>query len=177
MSLLLFNWFGYRVVSALLENKADIQLESAIALNGYADTDLIKLTVPLNLPYQVTNHEFKSIKGEITINGKIYTYVKRQIINDSMTLLCIPNLAKTKLTEARHNYFSNIADADQNTQAKSKQSSVLKSVVLDAELSALRLPQNSSISITSIAPWHAESMIDTKVCQLPSEPPESILFS
>ena len=177
LSLLLFNWFGYRIISAALETRIDQQLESSIAQNQYADADLIALTVPLNLPYQITDHEFKRVEGEITINGTIYSYVKRQIINDSMTVLCIPNIAKTKLTEARHNYFSNIADADRNKQSKSKQASALKFVAMDAELPAPDLSHEATYLLSSTAPWHQDFLIDTQVSQLPEEPPETFSFS
>jgi hypothetical protein len=177
MTLLLFNWFGYRVVSSFLESSADCQLEYSISLNQFDDNDLLKFKVPLNLPYQITDHDFKSVSGEITIGGKIYSYVKRQIINDSMTVLCLPNSAKTKLTEARNNYFSKTVDADHTRQSKSKQSSVLKLIASDLDISCQDGLNAISVLLCSIAPWHEEFLIDTKICQLPSEPPDTLIWS
>jgi hypothetical protein len=175
MGLMLFNWFGYRLVSAVLESSADSRLEASISLNQYDETDLLRFTVPLNLPYQITDHEFKAVRGEITIEGKIYSYVKRQIINDSLTVLCLPNYAKTKLTEARHNYFSTTADADQHKQTKSKQSSALKFTVLEADLASLHFLQDVIFLKSASIFNHEDFLIDIKICQLPAEPPETLL--
>lgn len=135
MSLLLFNWCGYRLISSSLEMQADQHLEAQFDQNSYDESSLIAITVPLHLPYQVTNHEFKRVDGEISFNGIIYKYVKRRIVNDSMVVLCVPNHAKMKLVRSKDNFFAKTADLAQNKESKSKQSgSYSKSVFSDAEL-------------------------------------------
>jgi hypothetical protein len=100
----LFNLIGYQFLIAALQQKVDIALETLIDNNEYDETQLTEMRVSLNMPYQQRYTEFERHYGEINIDGKIYTYVKRKIEGDVLILKCIPNTSKTLLQEAGNNY-------------------------------------------------------------------------
>lgn len=105
MCLLLFSWYGYRFVTNYLQKKADRLLESRIDVNDYDESQLIEIKVALNMPYQNNWTDYERHYGEIDINGKIYTYVKRKIEGGYLILKCIPNIAKQNIRNADNILF------------------------------------------------------------------------
>jgi len=116
--LLLFNWFGYRFVTDYMEHKADTRLETRLDNNHYDESQLIQLKVPIDLPYQTTWAAFERFDGEIEMNGILYKYVKRKLVNDTLILLCIPNHKKMELQTARNDFFKTTNDISQNNSKK-----------------------------------------------------------
>lgn len=110
LSLLLFNWFGYRIVTYHLQHKADRQLEAKLDIENYDVSQLIELKIPLNMPYQSNRPDFERVDGEIEIDGVLYKYVKRKVINDSLILLCLPNEQKMKIENAKDDFFKQVND-------------------------------------------------------------------
>lgn len=113
LAILLYNWVGYRLVSSYLENKSNITLEARLDNNNYNESDLIELSVPLDLPYQTNWAEFERFDGEIQIDGIEYKYVKRKISNGRLVILCLPHKEKMNLQTARDEFFRLVNDLDQ----------------------------------------------------------------
>ena len=116
MSLLLFNWFGYKLVLKYLVTKADLKLETRIDLNDYEESQLLEIRVALNMPYQNTQAEFERHYGEIEIDGKYYTYVKSKIEEGYLVLKCIPNFQKEILINTDNILFKATNDIDQENE-------------------------------------------------------------
>lgn len=121
--LLFFNWYGYRIAISLLQKNADHQLESLIDNNEYKESELIEIRVALNMPYQERYTDFERHYGEITVDGKIYTYVKRKIEGDMLVLKCIANHSKQQLRSSADDFAKSNSDMDKETQGK-KQSTI-----------------------------------------------------
>ena len=96
VSVLLFNWFGYRVLTDIIEHQADLVLEQRLDNSDYDESQLIEIKVPIELPYQTNWKEFERVDGEIEVDGIHYKYVKRKIVNGELVLLCLPNKSKTE---------------------------------------------------------------------------------
>lgn len=105
IAILSFNWYGYRIVMNILTENADRQLELRLDNNDYDDSQLIEVRVALNLPYQNEQADFERHYGEMEVNGKYYTYVKRKIENGYLVLKCIPNNSKQEIKTAGNEYF------------------------------------------------------------------------
>ena len=121
LGILLFNWGGYRLFTDYLENRADSRLEASLDLNNYNESELISIKVAANLPYLANSENYERIDGEITIKGIHYKYVKRRLYNDSVELLCIPNIAKIGVQNARDDFFrlANDLTTDNSSSKKS----------------------------------------------------------
>ena len=121
LGLLLFNWGGYRLFTGYLENRADSRLEASLDQNDYNESELISIKVAANLPYLANTENYERIDGEITIKGIQYKYVKRRLYNDSVELLCIPNIAKIGVQNARDDFFrlANDLTTDNSSSKKS----------------------------------------------------------
>jgi hypothetical protein len=133
LAILLFNWVGYRLVTSVLQEQADAQLQSTVEENRYNDQDLVEIRVPLNLPYQTDWKEFQAYDGEIKVDGVDYRYVKRKVEHGQLVLLCIPNHSKTHLTTARDQFFMLVNDLQHNGHSKSdgKPTQTVKSPVFE----------------------------------------------
>jgi hypothetical protein len=131
--LLLFNWYGYRFVTNYLQKKADSQLEARLDVNDYDESQLIEISIPLNMPYQNNWSAFERHYGEIELNGKIYTYVKRKVENGNLILKCISNTAKQNIKNADNILFTlnNGLDQEHNGKNNSPLNNIFKSLLSD----------------------------------------------
>ena len=116
--MLLFNWFGYRLLFNYLQDKKDSQLEARFDNNNYDQSQLIEIKIPLNLPYQNNWSAFERYDGEIKYNGVIYKYVKRKVENNNLILLCYPNNDKMHLQNAKDEFFKLANDVQQQNHGK-----------------------------------------------------------
>ena len=103
--LLFFNWYGYRIITGIIQKQADQQLAIQLDNHYYDESELIELKVELQVPYQKQDAEFERHYGEIEIDGKSYTYVKRKIENGFLILKCIPNYQRDKLKTANADFL------------------------------------------------------------------------
>lgn len=118
LALLLFNWYGYRIVSAYLLNRSDERMEARVENNDYDESQLMELRVPIHLPYHNDWSDWETYSGEIEIEGVHYNYVKRKVEKDELVLLCLPNTEKQMVQSARDNFFKLVNDLQQNNNGK-----------------------------------------------------------
>lgn len=114
----LFNLVGYRFLFNYAQQKADVQLTASLDNNQYNDADLITIKVPLSMPYQTLQSDFERVDGEINVQGKIYKYVKRRIVDGEMVLMCLPDANKMRIQGAKEDFFKNTNDIAQNNTTK-----------------------------------------------------------
>lgn len=114
LTILLFNWFGYRLLISVMETRSDQQLEAQFDENKYDESQLVSIKIPVRyLPYYSNSSSFERVDGQIEIKGVQYKYVKRRIYNDSLEMLCIPNHMAMKLQTAKNEFFKFSNDLQQ----------------------------------------------------------------
>jgi hypothetical protein len=119
LSLLVFNWIGYEVYTAILRENADKNMIASLDENNYSDADLISFKIPaVHLSSYVNSKEFQRIDGAIDINGVQYNYVKRRYTGDSLELLCIPNRSSTSIQNAKNEFFKLVNDLQHPGQSR-----------------------------------------------------------
>jgi len=123
IAILFFNWYGYRIVTTILTKDADKQLEVLLDNEQYDESQLIEVRVALNVPYQNDQAEFERHYGEMEVDGKYYTYVKRKIEGGFLVLKCIPNSSKEKIKAAGNDFFKMANGLDDNQPDKKQNSS------------------------------------------------------
>ena len=124
LGVLLFNVYGYRLLLSHIEMQATMRLEERLDAGDYDANDLVEVKIPLNLPYHNNWSDYETYYGQVNYDGEYYQYVKRKVSNDTLYLLCLPHEAKTKINEARNDFFRSMTDMPQN--GKSNSSLVLK---------------------------------------------------
>jgi hypothetical protein len=134
LSLLLFNWCGYRWVINMVQQNADTKLEARLDRNEYNESQLIEIKVPLTMPYQTEWSGYERFDGEVEVNGIHYKYVKRKIEDGQLVLKCIPNQAKQRLESAKDDLFKITNDLQQDNSSKKSGipiSTLVKNVLSD----------------------------------------------
>jgi hypothetical protein len=116
LSLLLFNFVGYRALFTYLETKAQSQMESLMDKQAVNTHDLFEIKIPLNIPYIANTNSFERFNGSVKVNGVFYSYFERKISNDTLILLCIINTEENRLSKMKTVY----AGLDKDIQNKSK---------------------------------------------------------
>lgn len=130
----LFNLAGYTLVFRLLSQQNTTQTLQHIEEGNYSDDDLILVKVPVLLPYASDWSEYERYSGEIEWGGVHYNYVKRKVLNDTLYLMCLPDMNRTKLSDA-HDQYTRKVNGDTNTSQKGSDTSA-KVIVLSGEYTA-----------------------------------------
>lgn len=170
-----FNWFGYRLVYNFLQQKTNENLEALFDKNSYDEDQLIELKIAVNVPYQTSRNAYERYDGEIKVDGAIYKYVKRKIVNDTLYVLCYPNSQKMHLETAKNNFFKLTNDLEQNDNGNNNGhfKSVAKNLQPVFNESSFAFKINAPLTITKTL--HLVPQI-TKLPAgqqfIPAEPPE-----
>jgi hypothetical protein len=119
LGLLLFNWVGYQLYTAILQDRADKTMIANLDQNNYSDADLISIKVPaVHLSSYVNSKEFQRVNGVIDIEGVQYNYVKCRYNDGTLELLCIPNRSVVRIQNARDDFFKLVNDLQHPGQSK-----------------------------------------------------------
>ena len=114
------------------ENKATRDLQTSLDSNQYLESDLISFKLHLNLPYISSSTEFESVEGNIDINGINYQYVKKRFFNDTLEILCVPNLSRTAIKESKNDFAKQLSEiAASSSSKKSNSTQIVKAVISD----------------------------------------------
>jgi hypothetical protein len=151
VSLMLFNMVGYRFVFAVLDNMETQKLDAKLDAGDYAEENLVEIRVPLNMPYQNRVTEFERHYGEISIEGKAYTYVKMRIDKDMLVLKCIANSGKDQLKNTTNNLAKANSSQDMENTGKKHSSSFSKNVISDYDNTNQFYGLLQSILVTTIS--------------------------
>jgi hypothetical protein len=80
-------------------------MSSLIEKCDYKQDQLVEVKIPLNLHYYSDSRGYEAFDGEVEINKVLHRYVMKKVYNDTLFLLCLPDLEKTKLSVASINYI------------------------------------------------------------------------
>jgi hypothetical protein len=122
---------GYRFVFAVMDDMATQKLDAKLDAGDYAEENLIEIKVPLNMPYQNRVTQFERHFGEITIEGKAYTYVKMRIDKDMLVLKCIANAGKEQLKNTTNSLAKANSSQDMENNGKKHNPSFSKNITSD----------------------------------------------
>jgi len=111
LGILFFNLCGYQMLHVYLEKRAVQQLQLKLEFNNYDEKDLVSIKVPaIHLPYYRHSMQFEIFNGQLEAGGISYCYVKRRFSNDSIEMLCIPNLRKMELQHCKFDFIDLVND-------------------------------------------------------------------
>ena len=158
--MLLFNAIGYRAWFYYAEKKSDRQLEAQLDRNQYKDEDLVTLKIPLHIPYQLNESQFERIDGEITLDGKLYKYVKRKVSEGNLILLCIPDVQKMTLKKAKTGFGTPAAPVQK------------KITVSEYEAVVAATAPTAKAPVTSIRSCYYGNGLPEVLITFPGKPPE-----
>ncbi|MDQ6814674.1 MAG: hypothetical protein M3040_13115 [Bacteroidota bacterium] len=177
IALFLFNFFGYKLVFNYLQNQSDVRFEASLDKDEFNEAELITIKVPLSVPYQNNQQNFERVDGELTVNGKIYKYVKRKIYDGQLILKCLPDHEKMKLQSEKDEFFKYSNDLVQSNSSKKpdhSKSGMFKNLVGEYDDFAASYPIHYSSSLTN----HGKSLylviLPSSPHSSPEQPPKAV---
>ncbi|MBO9683932.1 MAG: hypothetical protein J7502_14915 [Flavisolibacter sp.] len=117
-AILLFNFYGYRLVISCMQANSDAWLEQKVDKNEYDHEQLISIKIKLDLPYYSSSPEYQRAYGSVILNGTSYQYVKRRVYKDTLELLCLANDAKTKIQSVKNEFTKALVDGQASIPKK-----------------------------------------------------------
>ncbi len=173
----LFNLVGYRFVTEYLQHRADKQLKNQLDSNIFDETQLVEIKIPLNLPYQSNWAGYQRYDGALELEGVLYQYVKRKVSNDTLYLLCIPNMQKMRLETVKNELFKLTIDFNQNENAKkSSNTRIISFKSLQGEYDDYSFAIHPCFSLGNNTCWRTlneEKLISTPL-RSPEQPPDAV---
>jgi hypothetical protein len=169
---LVFNFWGYRLVLSYMEQKATVRLEQKLDAGNYDVSQLIEVKIPLNLPYYTDWSDYQAYYGQVELNGENYQYVKRKVVGDTLYLLCIPHIEKNNIQLAKADYFKGVNNIQHDGQQKGNQPTAIKLMLSEFLQNDIVTFDAGSKKSTLI--FGAMDIIYSSQCDLstPAQPPE-----
>lgn len=121
------NILGYRIVAHYYANQSSYELQVIVDQKKYNESELVHFKMPLNQPYIVNTDGYESLEGNMDYKGINYQFVKKRIVNDTLEIVCIPNITRTQIDNNKEDFTKQLADiVNTSTSKKSQGSQQLK---------------------------------------------------
>ena len=85
------------MVAYYYAEKSTIDMQVNLDQKKYNEADLVSFKLPLNQPYIINTDGYESLEGNMDYNGVNYQFIKKRIINDTLEIVCIPNMTRTQI--------------------------------------------------------------------------------
>ena len=156
-----------------LQGKADNKLETLLDNNNYDESQLIEIRVALNMPYQERFTEYERQYGELEIDGKSCTYVKRKIEGDIVIFKCIANTEKQQLKSIGNDWTgANSGSAMDHSGNAQQKNSFAKNFWSDYDDQVLLQSQHAPVSLNGISFADHFSVLPAVSLPAAEQPPE-----
>jgi len=124
LALFVFNLVGFKLVYYVLVKNADKQFVILVDNKQFEIHDLVEIKIPNPLPYTKASVNYERIVGEISFANQVYKYVYRKVSPGFITILCLPDVNKNKLTKAENKFerivYNTSSDTKNNKQTTAK---------------------------------------------------------
>lgn len=122
--ILAFNWLGYDLVVALLNENIKYTTQVKIDKKEFDPQQLIEIKVDLELPYSTDWSSFEKASGTVTFQGVVYNFIEKKYKSGQMVYRCLPNKRVTELQNARDYFYSLAYDMEKDQQKESAPSQI-----------------------------------------------------
>jgi hypothetical protein len=117
VGILIVNIFGFSIYFYFAEKQTNIAMENKIENELYSDQETIVYKVSArNLPYYTNSKQYELTTGEIEVDGQIKNYIKKRIYQDSIEYVLLNNIPKTKIRNARDEFFKLVYDFEKTSK-------------------------------------------------------------
>ncbi len=122
LALFCLNIIGYRMVARYYAGKSSADMQITLDQQKFRESDLVRFKIPLNQPYIINSDGYESIEGNMDYKGVNYQFVKKRILNDTLEIVCIPNITRTQIYNNEEDLAKQLSDIV-NTSASKKSTS------------------------------------------------------
>jgi hypothetical protein len=108
--LLLFNAMGFYGLLQGLRYKSTLDLVQRLDRHQYEADETILLTVPISVPYVLSEGDYERVDGEFEYDGEFYRLVKQKFQNDTLFMICIKDHTTNRIEQALTDYVKTFTD-------------------------------------------------------------------
>jgi hypothetical protein len=120
------------MVAHYYAEKSTIDMQVNLDQKKFNEAQLVSFKLPLNQPYIINTDGYESLEGNMDYNGVNYQFVKKRIINDTLEIVCIPNMTRTEIDNNNENFAKQLSDiVNTSTSKKSGGSQQFKFFISD----------------------------------------------
>jgi len=101
---------GYYVILVGMRHEHDLTVTKTLDADHYNVSQAVTLKLPMSVPYMQDNVDFVRVDGVIEHRGEHYRLVKQKYANDTLTIICVRDAARKKITENMANYVNSFTD-------------------------------------------------------------------
>ena len=112
-----FNTLGYYLYTNLAGLHSEKKLEAILDEGNYSEEELLRIEIPLNLPYTTDWSSPERVNGSIVLKGRTYNYVKRIYTGGTMVYWCIKNTSSILITQQANDFFGKVSGMPVSKQA------------------------------------------------------------
>jgi hypothetical protein len=172
LSLMVFNFLGYRWYFSVIENNATAKLELKISSGNFNEDQLVEIRIPLNMPYY-SDKDYEEVYGETDWNGEHYRYVKRKVSNNTLYLLCLPNKEKSSIAKVKNEFTKAVNDIPANKQGSQQKNNFIKLLTAEFRIHETAADENFfSVVALSFINKNVEAK-DLFISLTEAQPPEA----
>jgi hypothetical protein len=107
---MLLSTLGYLQILSVVEQQYFHRAEEKIAGNEDEIAGNLLLRLPLEGPYGRDDDRYISVRGEVTVEGQLYHFVKKKVYRDTLYIVCLEDEATTLARKATADYSQSLAD-------------------------------------------------------------------
>jgi len=98
------------VIFVSLQREHDATVTKILDAGSYDAAQTVTLKLPMSVPYMQDNEDFVRVDGVIEHEGEHYRLVKQKYTKDTLTVICIHDVERKKITNDMANYVKSFTD-------------------------------------------------------------------
>lgn len=165
----LFNVGGYYVAYMAVKHHSENKFISHLNDELYNEDELIELAIPVSLPYPVEEKDYERVNGKFGYKGLQYQLVKQKFKDNTLYVLCIPDIEQTRMSKSVHEYANMVNDVPASS---GKTMNILAKLIKDFESINSNQLENFSGWESKVLFRPAVFQIISRTTGIASPPPE-----
>lgn len=109
-TLILLNTLGYYGLFLGLKYRHAHDMTARFDAEQYIESETITIKVPMTLPYGSNATDFERVDGEFEHGGEYYRLIKQRYFNDTLYVVCVPDVHNKHLSEVMNDYVKTFTD-------------------------------------------------------------------
>lgn len=121
LSVHLFSSGGYVLFFQYFIHQSECKIVKQIYENKINARQLVQFKIPVHNPDMKDWDDYKHLQGQLQVKNGYYNYVGAKVTRDTMYLVCVANITKTRLTELNLIVAKDFSDTPQGKKAPEQQ--------------------------------------------------------
>lgn len=110
IAILLLNAMGYYGIFLGMQYSNDLTMNRSLDSGSYDEVHAVTIKIPVTIPYMQDQTDFSRATGKFEHEGQLYRIVKQRYVQDTLTIICIKDIAHEKIDTLLTAYVKTFTD-------------------------------------------------------------------